>query len=243
MNFFKYLIIRIFKSEVVVYTRINDIRKFYCKSKIEYFRTAQYGGEKEFLSEFMTYLKPNDVLWDIGSSIGIVSIYAAPLIKKVIAFEPDKLIFNRLSKNISLNKLGSKIQSLNLGIGETKGTISLHSDGVEGKSPSIANLGRHNTSYIVEIETIDNLVESGYEKPTIIKIDIEGAEMLALLGARKVFLDTHKPRLLFIEVHPTFLPSFNTSIEEIYDFLFQNGYTFIKCVERDEQIHIIAKNV
>jgi FkbM family methyltransferase len=241
VNLIKLAFSLIFSIEVIITNYFLGKRKFYCNSKTEFFRTANYGNEEEFLGAFIYLLRDNDIVLDIGASIGIVSIYAAPHVKEVIAFEPDKEIFNKLNKNIELNQMQKLISTHNIGISDSQGEVLLNTDGIDGFSPSIANLSRHGEQVKINVDSIDNLISKNViPYPTILKIDIEGAESLALSGAQKLLSSKKKPRLLFIEIHPSFLKEFNSSSEEVLNKVLNYGYAILTYSQRDDQIHLTA---
>lgn len=239
-NLIKYFFVRFLKAEVIINNYFLGHRKFYCSSRTEFFRTANYGKEEIFLGAFLYNLKADDVIWDIGSSIGIVSIYSAPFVKKVVAFEPDKDIFKKLYRNVELNNFKNIIDCKNLGISDFKGKITLNTDGVEGFSPSISNLGRHANQVEIDVNTIDNIVLKEGQTPTVIKIDIEGAEIMALRGAKNLLTSKAKPRLLYVEVHPNFLKDFNSTEKEVIDLVLSYDYKIINYTNEHDQVHIIA---
>lgn len=213
---------------------------FLCGNRTEYYRSVEFGGEKKSLASFLFMLEPDDVVWDIGASIGLFTTHIALIAKKVIAFEPDPATFNRLKENIVLNKLENKVKLHQLALGSEQGKIRLQTDGLDGNAPSIANLGRHKHTVEVEVSTIDKLVKEGETAPTVLKIDIEGAEILALRGAKDFLKSSAKPRLLFIEVHPTFLGNYNSDASEVENIIKESGYKTIGVNRRGEQFHIIA---
>lgn len=78
--------------------------------------------EPETLEWIDTFIKPGQVLWDIGANIGLYSLYAAlnPRVQ-VYAFEPSALNFGLLVEHIHLNHLDRNINPLCLALGnETK---------------------------------------------------------------------------------------------------------------------------
>jgi hypothetical protein len=78
----------------------------------------------------------------------------------------------------------------------------------------------------VPARSLDSLLNEGrLPPPTVIKLDIEGAEILALRGARQLLTEPGKPRALFIEIHDTFLPGFGSSADEVDALLNEFGYT------------------
>jgi hypothetical protein len=56
----------------------------------------------------------------------------------------------------------------------------------------------------------------------LIKIDVEGAELVVLRGASRLLLH-HRPTLM-LSVHPQFLPSFQHSPDDVANFLREHGY-------------------
>ena len=220
---------------------INDFGKLklYCSNRFDLQRTMLYSDEKEALSTFLFLLRKNDVVWDIGGHIGLFTLHSALNTKEVVVFEPEPAFYHRLNDNIALNGI-KNIEAFNLAIGDKKGKMSLQTSGLTGYSPSLSDIDRHENTVEVEVETIDSLIEKGYSKPNAIKIDIEGAEILALKGGRNLFSSNDKPRFLFIEVHPTFLKHFNSSDKDVINLVKEYGYTILTEVKRDDQYHIIA---
>jgi hypothetical protein len=74
----------------------------------------------------------------------------------------------------------------------------------------------------VESLTLDDFFENRQVRPDVIKIDVEGAEINVLRGMKKI-IQEHKP-ILFIEVHPSKLPIFHSSSEELLAILIERGY-------------------
>jgi hypothetical protein len=75
----------------------------------------------------------------------------------------------------------------------------------------------------------------------IIKMDIEGAEGLALRGMSNLFSSPHPPRSLFVEIHPSFLRHFDASVEDVLNLIDSAGYRGVYHTSRDEQEHYIFK--
>ena len=73
------------------------------------------------------------------------------------------------------------------------------------------------------------------------KIDIEGAEMLALRGMSGLLQSNVAPRAIFIETHPEFLPLFGSSEIEVLALLESFGYIQAYKSQRKAQIHYVYK--
>ena len=99
--------------------------------------------------------------------------------KQIIAIEPDpancKALENRVASLPS--ETGGKIRIIQSAVGSKRGMVTFNATGTVG-----ASIGEG--SYEVECVPLDELLKDA--KPTFIKMDIEGAEPDALLGAQKV---------------------------------------------------------
>jgi hypothetical protein len=60
--------------------------------------------------------------------------------------------------------------------------------------------------------------------------------MMALKGMEKLLNHALKPRVVFMEIHPDFLPSFNVTTDDIFKFLSKFNYHVSKEKPRNKQI-------
>jgi len=202
----------------------RDGVRFEVTNVVEYFRVADHGGETEYLAAMLRDLQDEDVLFDVGANVGLVAIHAAKICRTV-AFEPDPSFKHRLETNTALNP--DRAFTLQpIAISDSDGTVVLYTDGAAGNSPSLAHQRGEHESVSVSARSLDSLMAEGaLPRPTVIKLDIEGAEILALRGAKQLLTGPERPRALFIEVHDTFLPGFGSSADEVYALLQELGYT------------------
>lgn len=194
------------------------------------------------------------VILDIGSHIGFHTMCFAELVGtkgKVLSFEPNIFNIERMNFILEKNKdLKSRIEVCNYAISDKKGLIDfsfskeIDNGFSSGSFISGAITPYNETQYKdigfekirVKTVTLDSLMDkfSIDHKPNYIKIDIEGAEDLALAGAKE-FTEIYKPTYL-IELH-TF-----TNIIETFQFFSERKYE-IKFLEfiSDTRSFIIAK--
>jgi FkbM family methyltransferase len=183
-------------------------------------------------------MRPSDVLYDIGASIGMVAIHAASRGGIVYAFEPDPHYSKRLSNNVELNELRN-VRVVSCAIGSEQGASDLYTNGDGGSSPCLRPIGRK-TITKVNVETLDGMLERhSLPAPTLIKIDIEGAEYLALQGMAALLNSRSAPRAIFMEIHPNLLKLFGASAEKVFDFLDGTGYRCVYQCRRHDQIHAV----
>ena len=212
--------------------------RFHINNPVEKFRLQKLGGEKDQLEGLLGLLREDDVFYDIGASVGAWSIPAALRAGKgtVVSFEPDPENMDRLKHNYELNGIAN-YQLLPVAVGDKAGELELFTAGAYAASPSLRPVNNISTSRKVKIETIDGLIsEKKIPLPSVIKIDIEGAEMMALKGMSNLLASAQKPRVIWLELHPLFLPSFDTNLTEIFGFLIGKGYQINQFIPREDQV-------
>lgn len=224
-------------GDTTVRTHVFGPASFRCRNSVEVSRTAGFGEEAAALGAFLFLLRPDDVVWDIGASVGLFAIHTAPRVKRVEAFEPDAATAERLRQNAVVNGLDIGVHQLALGA--EPGEVELHTDGLAGNAPSLVALGRHRATTTTRMDTIDAAVER-ITPPTVLKIDVEGAEGLVFDGARGLLGSDRRPRLIFVEVHRAFLPHYGSEPDAVERALQAGGYRTLSTTSRAEQYHLVA---
>ncbi|HDH53098.1 MAG TPA: FkbM family methyltransferase [Nitrospirae bacterium] len=140
------------------------------------------------------------VVFDCGANIGLFTLRAALNRKtEVFSFEPNPAVFKRLLKNIDENRL-DKVRPLQAAVGSAckKAAFSSASSSPTGKIQEETG-GADNESVEVEIVTLDSVTDRfGLSSIDLIKLDIEGHEYEALLGAENTLARTGR---LVLEYH------------------------------------------
>jgi FkbM family methyltransferase len=210
---------------------------FAVASGTENFRVNQFGGEREFTQAIIESVSMNEVLYDIGTCIGFVTVHAAKRGAKVIGFEPDAQLRARTQHNLTLNQLEATV--LNVAIADTDGEITLYTDGGHGTSPALFNTDGRGTAR-VPMRSIDSLLAAReIPAPHVIKLDIEGAEVRALRGMSRLLSSDVRPRKLYIEVHPSFITQLNDDPGDVEKILVNAGYILRDRQQRYAQLHEI----
>lgn len=142
-------------------------------------------------SYFSSHFRPKrgDIVFDIGANIGTVTLIMSKMVGdsgRVYSFEPAT--FRSLQKNITANHL-ENCTVVPKAVSNMNGQIEIHvfdfvpESNIVNKMPD----GHHFRTKMVESITLDSFVESSaIGRIDFIKMDIEGAEELAILGARKL---------------------------------------------------------
>ena len=139
---------------------------------------------------------PGSVFYDVGANVGFYSLLSSLLVGhgKVFAFEPAPRNLPYLRRHLELNHAGN-VEVLPLAISNTMGQAHFQIEA----SDLMGHLAQGGST-TVATATLDSLVESGrIAPPNFIKMDIEGAELLALQGSSQVFQRFHP--ILFLATH------------------------------------------
>ena len=167
--------------------------------------------------------------WDIGAHVGYHSLIFASLGAQVLAVEPNQHNAARLRAHLERNPaLAQNIRHLAAAVSDQDGEMSFVQSGdMAGQSsgshlaaalPPLDPLVYAGCEHLmVPTVRMDTLIARGEPAPDVIKMDIEGAELLALRGGRKLLAE--KKPLLLIEVHHICL------MLELQQLFSQVGYT------------------
>jgi len=142
-------------------------------------------------------LEESQVFFDIGANIGWYTVHAAAMHPgiRVFAVEPVAATYAELVRNIELNELS--VTALQLGVSDQPGSAQLQVPaGIAGASS--LHLSRDypdQRSELVALTTIDSLAAESDVDVDVIKIDVEGAELLAFRGGAAV-LEKSRPAVI-----------------------------------------------
>lgn len=215
--------------------------RFEAGVRAELYSLVYLGWEPEFIRAMLEQLEPDDVFFDVGANLGLVALHAARHCR-VLAFEPDPYFRSRLERNIELNPELS-VEVHQVAVGDADGRVTLFRDHEGATSASLVRQREEPEAVEVPSRKLSSMVADGSAPaPTVVKLDIEGAEILALRGARDLLHGAAAPRALFLEIHSSFLRGFDSSAEEVAELLGEAGYTDAVYDEvRDDQRHLIVR--
>lgn len=183
--------------------------------------------EEENYTFLQQQVKPGMQLIDIGAHIGLFSATASQLTGpdgKIICFEPTPGTYSVLTETLRLNKC-SNVTPVQAAVSDKEGEAVFYVSNTEAcNSNSLVKNKEENeiTGYPVKLVTIDSIVSAYSIKPSIIKIDAEGAELDVLKGGVQTFKSL-KP-ILILGLHPDFIRQKGDSLEAIWDLLEENNY-------------------
>ena len=144
----------------------------------------EYGEFSELENTFFQQvIKPGMTAVDIGANIGAHTVSFAHHVGKVgqvIAFEPQRVVYQMLCGNVALNSL-ENVHALMAGVGSANGNITVPPlDYQNTNNFGGAELGAYSSGEVVPLVTLDSF---GLAKCDFIKIDVEGMEREVIHGA------------------------------------------------------------
>jgi len=145
---------------------------------------------------FCESIRPGDTVLDVGAAAGYYTLLTSGLVGPqggVIAFEPDSRNAAFLRNHVEANRIDN-VSVFQIAVGAHDETARFAS----GTGTGTGHLADDGT-VSVQVRSLDNLVLSQHHRPSHIKIDVEGAELAVIEGARKtlqkfrpvIFLSTH----------------------------------------------------
>jgi FkbM family methyltransferase len=173
----------------------KDGRKFAVHLKTGMQTTVYFLGEYEkALTEIVkSLLREGDVCLDAGANFGWYSTLFHKFCGAsgaVHAFEPMPPTFEELKQNYDLMGNPPNVFINNLGLGEKADELTINLfEGLATGHASLSNQGRDDAiSFKCKVVTLDSyLEEKSVADVNFVKVDIEGAEMMFLKGAEKLF--------------------------------------------------------
>ena len=200
-----------------------------------------YGGIYSVLvagyySQFLNSLEDDEVVLDGGANIGAFTLAASSIADQVIAVEPNPENFRYLVHNIRLNKMKNVIP-INAALSDFNGVTKFIG---EGESGHISFNGINVPS--ITIDTLESRFNVTFDG---IKLDIEGAEPMALLGGGKETL-THAKRLVYeLDERQWFIikNGSNPSYSTLNNYLKGLGYALTQYEPDIEKWRLLKENL
>ena len=189
-----------------------------------YFKDSIY--EEEALKIILRETGDQAIFADVGANIGYFSVMAALQAEKgkVFAFELGDENCKIIRENLKLNRLAN-VTLEHCAVSDSEGQV-FHQDSPVGNAVlKIIETNETNDPDIIPVKslTLDNYFEKMQVFPGFIKIDVEGAEMKVLKGMKQILVKGPK---VLIEIHPRELTEFNSSEQEVCDWLQSFDYSW-----------------
>jgi len=171
-----------------------------------------------------TLLKPGMTFIDIGSNKGDFSLLAAKVVEetgKVLAFEPEPDNCHWMRRSMDVNEYRN-IALYDIALGDTNEQTQLYLGEKSGWHSLIpSSISPDQDAINVQMKTLDDMLTGiDCKHVDMIKIDVEGAELKVLEGAKSTF-SNNKEIILLIDIHP----QLGVDPAKICNFLETHGFS------------------
>ena len=186
-------------------------------------RLAYYFGvsEPELFAFYEGFLKPGMTVVDAGANVGLHTLFFAKRVGpegRVYAFEPGQSAFVRLQSHVERNKLAN-VRCFHCALGAAEGVVALAENCQDNSRNFVVEssskpIGTKN----IALRPLDQVLkEESVGRVDFLKIDVEGAELEVLRGARQT-LQNKKPVVLF-ECGKIHHMHYATTPRKVFEFL------------------------
>lgn len=204
-------------------------------------RAGDHHLESAMLDHIARSLRDDDIVYDVGANIGLISIVLALRDEgracRFHAFEPEPRNHRQLTRNIELNAATDRIVPHRLALGDSDKDVELFVRGTAGEGRhSIASKRGAAGSIVVPMLPMSRFADSSAQPPDVVKIDVEGAEGAVLAGMDDM-MKTTPPREIFMELHNKGLRDRMPDGSLVQTWLESRGYVRVWAQQRRSGVH------
>lgn len=194
---------------------IHNRCKTFLTGDLSYIDKNEINSHSYFSQDFYP-ISSDEVLFDCGAFTGDTIedfvTFTNKKYKKIVAFEPDEKNVKRL--NAFINNKIENVVVIQKATGDKNGKVAFLNNG--NMFSKTVDVKDSSDELSVDIVRLDNYIDY---LPTLIKMDIEGAELDSLIGATQI-IKTLKPKLAICIYHMPFdfyeIPKFLKSLVPEY---------------------------
>lgn len=222
-------------ADPVCHVRLKDGREVQLDVRSETHSQAFWCGiyDSELIRKFTGLFEAGWIALDVGANIGYYAIGFGRALKatggRVLCFEPVESTFRCLQNGIARNRLERVVSAFNFGLGEKEETlrIATSEEGCSGNaviaSDALVEKRGFRSLGEILIRPLDQVAaEEGLDRCDFLKVDIEGAEIYFMRGAR-AFIEKTQP-IVYGEFNSYFMREAGLSFGEAWDFFSGLGY-------------------
>lgn len=164
----------------------------------------------------------NDIVFDVGANIGAFAVRVAPFVQTVHSFEPDSDNYSLAKENLALNNISNVHLHDHALIASDATTIDFFINTKTNKGAHSCLPIRGREKVTIQAKRFSSLVRQ--LKPTIIKMDIEGAEW-DILTANDT--DWSSVRSFIFEWHPNVVKDKNFKKLDILEDILRTHFNTV----------------
>lgn len=202
------------------------VLKFYPSTMSKALWVSQYLSRESYMEDeqfFRRYLRPNDVVIDVGANIGFFTLLSSTLVGKygkVYAFEPHPKTYKYLQGNVALNKV-ENVRTFNVALGDSNRIVRFSN---HKKSDDKNSVVVDDSGITVPMRKLDQI---GIENNSIslLKIDVEGYEKFVVEGAGHIL---QKVQCIYFEVLDRHFLKFGYKLADLFNILTTHDFQILE---------------
>lgn len=207
--------------------------KLHVRNKEERWRQKSCAKEPETVAWLQNNLRDDDVLYDIGANIGAYTLFSCGFKKGIRAVCVEPIVSNvfALSGNMRINGFDDRVWVMNVALSDKSQMLRFD---VRNDIPGTASIRAesdpgNDLSQAVLCMRLDDFAALGLPSPTVMKVDIDGAELDMLKGAIET-LQLPNLRTVLVEA------DLNDTADQVIEAMSQAGFEL-------HEKHIRAKSI
>ena len=166
-------------------------------------------------------LKSGATALDLGAHMGLFSVVMSQLVGdkgKVFSFEPTPSTRGVLKEVLKLNGCDHNVEVRAEAVSKARGKLFFYDTGDQvSNANSLVKTQRSVAQIEIDTISLDDFAAEKNLKIDLLKIDVEGAELDLLNGAKNVFT-TMRP-IALLSLHPLSIKANDQSLESIWDLV------------------------
>jgi FkbM family methyltransferase len=197
--------------------------------------------EKKEADRFLSFIRPGMTVFDVGSNLGTYSMLAARRVGpngRVHAFEPTPRVAAKVERNAQLNGFDNIIIN-QVAVSSEPGMVTFYTHEEDDRNSMGA---ASETKISVPATTLDLYVQNAaVAKVDAMKIDAEGAEVLAFRGGERLLAGEGAPDVILLEVSPEALSLMGSTPAELNAILRGHRYDLETLAEHEGYQNVLAR--
>ncbi len=192
------------------------------------------------------HLKLGDTFIDAGANIGYVSAVGASLVGttgQVHSFEPVPACFRRLQRLAELNpSYNFTLNNYALGAEDGEAVITLGKGNIGGNSLVPGQISPEHTASTCTVPVRrlgDYLNRHAIERPSLIKIDVEGFEYQVIRGMEDYFASTPYRPPIVCEVGADAAQALGYTLQDVADHMASLGYSAFRLTDTRRTVDLM----
>jgi len=192
--------------------------------------------EKDVTDFFVQNVKSSETIIEIGANIGYYTTLLSKLVGKnghVFSYEANDEVYKMAKLSLEFNRLEGNITLKNVAVADHDGSVEFVSDSINGVKFSIINIGEGHikrgfdlfATKKVRCVTLDNDL-SDLKNVDWLRMDIEGSEILALSGAKRII--ENSPKMKIVMEWDTSMMKKYGNVEQLIDQMHGYGFKFFR---------------